>query len=118
MTETDLQIFMDLKLSEIADTLMAYYNPCDIKGSSCRAGDPNPCCHNTTYGKGTCWFLRNGCCAPNAHCKLWLCKTAIAATDPKCVEALKLLSQVGKLYGLVRDPLIGHPYSGADKQPK
>ena|SRR3990170_4636529 len=119
MTDTEFLLFLNQKICEIAETMMSHYNCCNMHGSACRAGDPNPCCKNTIFGKGLCPFWHdNRCNFRNAGCKLWLCNTAIAATDPKCVEGLKLLSELGKLYGLVRSPLIGHPYSGADKPPK
>lgn len=57
------------------------------------------------------------CQFDNPDCKLWICNTAIKTTDPKCVEALKFLEQFCQLYGLVRHPLIGEGYSGADRQP-
>ena len=116
MTETELHLYLNQKLVEIADAMLTYYDACGIQGNACKGGDPNPCCVNTIFGKGVCPFWHGGCQFRNASCKLWLCKTAIATTDPKCVEGLKLLSQFGELYGIVRRPLIGHPYVGADKQ--
>lgn len=116
MTEPDLVLFLNQKLIEIAGAMMEFYSPCDLHGSSCRAGDPNPCCINSQFRKGLCPFWMNGCEFKNCDCKLWICETAIKTTDPKCVEALILLEQFGRLYGLVREPLIGDPYIGADKQ--
>lgn len=116
MTEQDLVLFLNQKLIEIAGAMMEFYSPCDLHGSACRAGDPNPCCVNSQYGPGLCPFWRERCTFLNCDCRLWICGTAAAAVDPKCVEALKLLEQFGRLYGLVREPLIGDPYIGADRQ--
>lgn len=118
MTEQEFVRFLDQKLIEIGRAMMEHYNPCDLKGQACRAGDPNPCCVNSQFGRGVCPFWFEECRFINCDCKLWICKTAVNATDPRCVEALLLLEQVGKLYGLVRTPLIGQNYSGADRQPK
>lgn len=118
ITENDLRFFLNQKLTEIGTILLAHYDPCAIRGSACKAGDPNPCCVNSQYARGLCPFwLHGGCTFDNCDCRLWLCQTAIQTTDPRCIEALKLLEQLGKLYGLVRAPLIGDPYTGADKQP-
>lgn len=119
MIEADLVRFLDRKLYEIGSAMMAYYDCCGFNGDACKARDPSPCCVNTIFGKGLCPHSSNRKCTfDNCDCKLWLCQTAINTTDPKCVEGLLLLEKFGKLYGIVRDPLIGHPYSGADKQPK
>lgn len=119
MTEQEIIRFLDQKLYEIGVVLMEYYDCCGIRGSACKAGDPNPCCINSQFGKGLCPFwMHNKCQFENCDCKLWICNTAAASTDPKAVEALKLLEQIGKLYGIVRAPLIGERYSGADRQPK
>ena len=119
MNEIELTILLNDKLKDMAMAMMTYYDCCGIKGSACKGGDPNPCCVNSRFGRGTCPFLKEGGCSfRNAACSLWLCESAIKTTDPKCVEGLKLLEQFGALYGLVRKPFIGHPYSGADKQPK
>src|SRR3990167_3801292 len=119
ITENDLKLFLNEKLCELADVMMTYYDCCHLRGSSCKAGDPNPCCKNSQFGKGLCPFWKNNRCNfRNCDCRLWLCETAVKTTDPVCVEGLKLLEQFAKLYGLVRTPLIGERYSGADKQPK
>lgn len=117
MTELELTIFLNQKLVEIASVLMTYYDCCSIKGSSCKGGNPNPCCvGRTNFGDSGCPFWLSGTCQnQNAACKLWICASAIKTTDPKCVEALKLLEKFAQLYGLTRSPLIGQPYSGADR---
>lgn len=116
MNEQELALFLDQKLVEIASVLMAHYDCCALRGAACRGGDPNPCCTNTTYGVGMCPFwMGEACQFQNCACKLWICRTAIEATDPKCVEGLELLEQFAGLFGLTRKPFIGHPYSGADK---
>ncbi len=119
MNELDLHLFLSQKLAEMASAMMQYYDCCGIKMATCKAGDPNPCCLNSQFGKGLCPFWMHGKCQfENCDCRLWICNTAIETTDPKCVEALKLLEQFAKLYGLVRTPLIGERYSGADRQPQ
>lgn len=117
MTESELRDLIGKKMYEIGDALMEYYDCCGIRGSSCKAGEENPCCTGRTiFGNGCPFMIANSCHNPNCDCKLWLCATAIATTDPKCVETLKLLEQIGILYGVVRPPLIGQPYSGADRR--
>lgn len=120
MTEIELIKFLDDKLCEIAEVMMSYYDCCGIRGSSCKGGDPNPCCTGRTMFGNGCPFQKadGGCGNRNCACKLWICKTAIDTTDPKCVEGLKILEKFAELYGLTRPPLIGRPYSGADKQAK
>ncbi len=119
ITETELKLLLNEKLCDMADALMLYYDPCGIRDSACKGGDPNPCCVNSQFGRGGCPFMRDGKCNfRNCDCKLWLCETAVKAADPKCIEALKMLEHFAKLFGLVRSPLIGERYSGADKQPK
>lgn len=118
MTEAELMVVIEKKLYEIADAMMEYYDCCKIRGSSCRAFENNLCCNHTVFGPGLCKFMVDDeCHFPNSACRLWICKTAIESTDDKCVEGLKLLEQFALLYGLTTKPLIGHPYSGADKQP-
>lgn len=116
MNDHHLTHFIELKLIEIGRAMMEYYDCCHLDGDSCKAGQPNLCCYHTVFGGDLCPHRIDGECANvNSDCTLWLCKTAIQSTDPKCVEGLKLLEQFGMLYGLVRKPLIGQPYSGADK---
>ena len=116
MNEDDFIAFLERELFKIADAMVVYYDCCNIRGSSCKVGDPNPCCIRTRFGEGLCPYLTdNQCQNPNASCRLWLCKTAIATTDPKCVEGLTLLEHFGNLYGIVNKPMIGQPYVGADR---
>ncbi len=119
MTEQELIILLNEKLCDIADALMCYYDCCSIKDSACKVADPNPCCINSQFGKGLCPFwINNRCNFRHADCKLWICETAIKTTNPKCIEALKFLEQFARLYGIIRIPLIGESYAGADRQPK
>jgi hypothetical protein len=118
MNELDLRVRLDEHLVAIGDLLLAYYDPCQRVGAVCKAGDANLCCSHTPYGPGQCRFhTEHGCALPNASCRLWLCKTAIAGADPRLVQALQLLEQVGYLFDVVRRPMIGQPYRGADQQP-
>lgn len=115
MNEQDLTRYINQKIIEIGQALMSYYDPCQHRNGTCKAGDPNPCCSgHTIFGQG-CPFWHDRCTFINADCVLWICETAVKSTDPKCVEALQLLERLGHLYGLVRRPLIGEPYKGADK---
>lgn len=117
MNETDFTIQLHNKLCELVDLFLYYYNPCKIEGNKCAAADPNPCCINSRFGKGTCPFMgANGCRFQNIDCKLWLCETAIKGIDEKCLQAFKLIEETTKLYGLAHRPYIGSPYVGADKQ--
>lgn len=120
MTEDELRTFLDAKLYEIGSALMEYYDCCGIRGATCKAfKDQNLCCYNGMFGKGLCpHWQDNECKNPNCDCKLWICKTARVTTEQKCVDGLVLLEQFGKLFGIVREPLIGRNYSGADRQPK
>lgn len=121
MTETELKDFLDKKLCEIAEALKGYYNPCQLKESTCIAGNPNPCCTTATVsGHGVCPNLGlDGCKDIHANCKLWLCMTAVKNTDPECVKAIQFLEKFAAVYGLARHPFTGSPhYVGADKPPK
>ncbi len=114
MTEEELKQLLESKLYEMADAMMLFYDPCHIEGGACKAGDPNPCCKHTRFGD-PCPFLDHGCHNPNAWCRLWICRTAIASTNPKCVEGLTLLEHFGNLFDIVRKPMIGQAYVGADR---
>lgn len=105
-------------LIKLSDILMDYYNPCEIYGSRCRVGDPNPCCKHTIFGEGVCPFLKETCTNPNVDCKLWFCETAINNMEPECIESFKALEQLARVHKLIRKPFLGQPYVGADKQPK
>ena len=118
MTDRELRSFIDQKLCEIADALMHYYNPCEIQGSGCLAGKPNPCCLDTSQASGMCQFWMNDRCQfSNCDCKLWLCNTAAQYADPDCVSALKALESFARIFDLVKKPLIGDPYTGVDMKP-
>jgi len=117
MIESELKQFLDLKLYEIGNALMEYYDPCQMNENSCIVNNPNTCCIHTRFGNGLCLYQNNGCHNPNAWCKLWICRTAIQATDPKLVEGLTLLQHFGNLYGIVGRPMIGQAYVGADRPP-
>ena len=118
MTESDLRALLDKHLYAIGELLMEYYDCCHIEGDQCRAGK-NMCCVNSVFGEGLCPHWRdNACQNPNADCKLWICQTAIKNTDERCIKSLILLEQFAGLYGLLRAPIIGLPYSGADRQPE
>lgn len=120
MGEQELTRLLDQKLCEIGAALLDYYNCCGIDGATCKAyPEQNLCCYNGGFGRGLCPYWQDDHCQHlNAGCRLWVCRTAIASTDPKCIEGLKLLEQFAYLFGLTRPPLIGHPYVGADRQPK
>ena len=116
MTELELKMLLNEKICDIADALMNYYDICGMKGSTCKVGK-NPCCIGITYFGDGCPFLRdNQCHFRNAGCKLWFCETALKSTNPKCIEAIKILKKLAVLYELTKGPLIGQPYVGADKQ--
>ena len=119
MTSEEFSVWLSARLVEIGNELLVHFDPCAIQGSSCKAGDPNPCCMDSVYGPGPCQYLRDGCTDPNPRptCKLWLCRTAIATTDPVCVETLALLEKVGLLFNIVLHPVIGERYRGADWRP-
>jgi len=115
MTELELQLFLNEKLCDMADALILFYDPCQMKGSVCKVGNPNPCCAYTRFGKDGCPFWNGKCGFRNAHCKLWFCYTAMKGTNPKVVEAFTLLEKVGQLFELVDKPIIGQGYIGADR---
>jgi len=121
MTDEEFANWLSAKLVEMGSAIMQHYDPCRIRLGSCRAGEVNPCCNAiTVFGLGRCKYLdKNGCTDPDPKptCKLWLCRTAIASTDPVCVETLMLLEKVGLLHKIVLHPIIGERYRGADWQP-
>lgn len=122
MTETELKIYLNEKLCDIADAILMYYNPCQIKDGSCTlcldmATSEQHCCFRSKFkkldGEQHCQFLgKNGCTFRNIKCKVWLCETAIRKTDPKCVSALKALEEFSKLYELTYRPYLGESYVG------
>lgn len=122
MTEIELKIYLNDKLCDIADAILMYYNPCQIKDGSCTlcedmATDERHCCYRTNHKKldreQHCFFLgKNGCLFRNIKCKIWLCETAIRKTSPECVEALKALETFANIYGLTSRPMLGESYVG------
>jgi hypothetical protein len=46
---------------------------------------------------------------------LWLCETAVKVSDPRFVDALKMLAKVAAIYGVDASPVIGEDYVGADR---
>lgn len=118
MNNIDLRAILESHLYSMGEALMEYYNPCDIRDGICRAGDATLCCTNSVFGDGLCPHWKDTKCThPNSNCKLWICDTANKATDKEGVTALWILQQFAQRYGLTHSPLIGLPYSGADKQP-
>lgn len=117
MNEHELVAFLDQKLVEIVDVLLVYYDCCGMRDATCKAYPKrNRCCENGHFGKGLCPFwMNNKCQYSNADCKLWLCRTALSSTDPKCVKALSILSEFALLFDLATHPIVGEPYSGGDK---
>lgn len=115
LTETELILLLNEKISDIADGLMLHYNPCEMEGSSCKVGDPNPCCKHTRFGTNGCPFWHDACTFRNVECKIWFCGTAVTDMDEKCLMAFKLLEQLALLFDLTKRPLIGEPYVGADR---
>lgn len=116
VTEEIMRSFIDQKLCEMATVILRYYNPCRLTPQGCAAGEPNPCCVNDKNASGMCQFFMGGACQyTNCDCRLWLCDTAVRGTDEKCVRALRLLEEFAAVFDLVRPPLIGDPYVGADK---
>jgi len=117
MTELEFKILLNEKLCDVADAILFYYNPCQLNGSKCLQGDASYCClfypreHN-----GECKFLKeDGCHFRNIKCKTWLCETAIRK-NPECVEALKVLESLAKMYGLARRPFLGERYVGKTEE--
>ena len=125
MTETEFIILFNEKLYDLADVLINYYNPCQIKDNACKLvqdikNDDKFCCmFYSKDGKEKCVFLKDsGCAFRNIKCKLWLCETAIRGTDIKCIEALKSLESLAKLYDLTRRPHLGEHYVGKNAELK
>lgn len=115
-SEHELISSLEKKLIEMADLLIEYYNPCDLRVGSCRGGDPTLCCTHTPFGSDVCPFLKeHHCTFQNSNCKLWFCESALKSLDPKAVEAFILLQKFAQVYGLMKSPMIGLPYVGADK---
>jgi hypothetical protein len=122
MTELEFKIIIHNKLCDIADTILMYYNPCQIKDGKCLL-DNFPCCTRTNNkrldGDIRCQFLgENGCTIRNLRCKTWLCETAIRKTNQECIEALKIIEQMMKLYGLGSGPYLGEHYVGKNEEIK
>lgn len=114
--EEAFQISIAEKLVELSDLMIKRYNPCDHRDGKCRGGNPTLCCTDTPFGPGLCPFWKDRqCTCPNANCKLWFCETALKSMDVKAVEAFKLLQKFSQVYGLMKSPLIGQDYVGADK---
>ena len=105
------------KLIDVADVLIAKYNPCHLKETSCLVNDPSPCCINSIFGKGMCPYSKdNKCTNRNLDCKIWFCETAIKNMPTEAYDSFKDLENIAKRYGLVKRPFLGDTnYVGADK---
>ena len=117
MTEQELKDILEEKLCDMADALMVYYDPCHIVGNTCKVGDSNPCCTTITCYGSPCRYWQGECTYRNSTCKLWVCRTSVDSTDPKCIQGMTLLAQFGLLFGITKRPIIGTGYVGADRQP-
>ena len=126
MNETEFKILLNEKLCDLIDAILYYYNPCQIKDNSCllvndMRNDKRQCCYRSHFASRTedkyCPFLKSdGCSFRNANCKIWLCETAIKNADPKCLESLKNLENISKIYTLGRGPYLREHCVGKNKE--
>ena len=114
MNDTEFKIALNERLCDLAELVLYQYDPCKKEGSRCLVADPNPCCKYTRFGD-KCPHWTGKCNYRNIWCKYWLCNTAVKNTQPECVEVLKHIQEIGKLYGLIGSPFFGEDYIGADK---
>ena len=116
MNDTEFKLSLEKYLCDLAEIFLERYNPCLKQGDSCIVKNPNPCCSNTRFGKDGCPHWKGQCTYRNIWCKYWLCETAIKNTSSECVEVLKHIQEIGKIYNLIGKPFLGSPdYIGADK---
>jgi hypothetical protein len=120
MNETEFKLLLNEKLCDVADAILHYYNPCNLKENAClltddMENDSVACCHFSKYdninGERKCQFWNGKCGFRNINCKIFLCATAIQ-TNPECVEDLKNLEIIAARYGLTRKPFLGQRYVG------
>jgi hypothetical protein len=108
MKETEFKIQLHNKLSEVADLLMFYYQPCGLdKDGNCHNGNIKNCCHHTFYEKseGGCIFNSdNGCTIKNLGCKIWFCNEAYDKLPRKLKKTLRALEIIDRLYALSSYP--------------
>ena len=104
-------------LVDFADFLMSHYNPCELQGSKCLVGDPNPCCMHTRFkADSLCPHMQNSKCTnPNLSCKCWFCQTALNNMNNECREAVYALEAIAKELGFMSRPYLGEKYYGADR---
>lgn len=108
MSDWEFKLAMHHKLNEMADLVLRHYDPCQMKngGAACLAGDPNPCCIRTRFKRWDsedkrCYFLgEKGCTFLNLECKVWLCPIATEQAGQECVDALKAIQTLGKMFGV------------------
>lgn len=118
MTEHEFLCLLDQRLSDLADVLILYYDPCGVgspTNDTCRRG--HWCCYGRHFlpfnESGVCPLLgESGCTVKRASCKLWFCETALRAMDPKCLDAFRVLEGLVKLYELGGRPWLGQRYVG------
>lgn len=108
MNEIEFKIALHSRLCDMADLILHYYNPCDIRKGACRKADPNPCCVMTRFKRfdddRRCQFLGEGGCEfPNIECKVWLCEIATGAASQECLSALVMVENIAKAYRLTNE---------------
>jgi len=112
MTDVEFKLALNERLCDLAELMLHQYNPCNQQDGGCVAGKPNPCCTNTRFGKTGCPFFDGKCKVRLIWCKYWLCEIAIRNTKPECVEVLKHIQEIGKMYELIGRPFLGCNYVG------
>lgn len=122
MTESEFKVLLDQRLSDLADVLLLYYRPCELTEGRCRlgrllGGPAVPCCHShaafQSHPEEPCPLLgEHGCTVKLAKCKLWFCQTVLEQADPRCVEAMRILESLLRLFELGSRPYLGQGYVG------
>ena len=112
MNDIEFKLALNERLCDLADLMLHQYNPCQQQNGACVAGDPNPCCSNTRFGRTGCPFWGGKCKFRTIWCRNWLCEIAIRNTKPECVDVLKHVQEIGRIYGLIGKPFLGENYVG------
>lgn len=111
MVDKEFEALLSKRLYDLADAILYYYNPCQIKGNKCIAGEIW-CCSATRFKpevlptngeRPECRFRDSkGCTFPNITCKVWLCDQARKA-DEKCSELLGLIELIASMHELIQE---------------
>lgn len=97
---------LEKHLCEIADMILAHYDPCRITPDGCLDGKFECCTMSSHYGGVPCPHLKGKCTYQNIKCKTGFCQRAAHEMDKDCYDALVALEDIARIYLDIRRPYL------------